>query len=113
MSSIRRRNATPPWGLLFSSLALGAIGQFLLWTWEKPQTTVFQLGIGWILMALGGLLLLKAWRRLQDMGDLGFRDKAWPVWAEVSALLVLLVFALFMRTVKLDTYPNAGFRDEG
>jgi hypothetical protein len=113
--STRRRSSAPsaPWGLLFASLILGLLGQALLWTWERPTASGFRILAGWALMAVGGLLLLKAWRRLQALGDLGFSDKAWPVWGEATAVLLLVVFALFMRTVKLDTYPNAGFRDEG
>jgi hypothetical protein len=111
--STRRKAAAAPWGLLASSLALGLLGESLLWTWTDPNAGAFRIGLGWVVMALGGALLVKAWRRLQAQGDLGFSDKPWPVWGEALALACLLVFALFMRTVKLDTYPNAGFRDEG
>lgn len=111
--STRRHSAAAPWGLLAAALLLGVIGESLLWTWMNPNAGHFRLGLGWVLMATGGFLLLKAWRRLQSAGDLGLKDKPWPVWGEAAALLVLVVFALFMRTVKLDSYPNAGFRDEG
>ena len=111
--STRRKAAAAPWGLLAGSLVLGLLGEALLWTWQQPQAGAFRLGVGWILMAAGGAVLLKAWRKLQDGGDLGFQDKRWPLKAEAGALAVILLFALFMRLVQLDTYPNAGFRDEG
>src|ERR1700741_787392 len=104
---------SPPWGLLALSLALGAGAPALLWTWQDPQAGFFRLGSGWVLMALAGWVLLKAWRRLQAAGDFGLKDKPWPLWAEGTALAVLVLFALFMRLYQLDVYPNAGFRDEG
>ncbi len=88
-------------------------GEFLLWTWKDPNAGLFRLGLGWVLLALGGWWLLKAWRQLQALGDLGLKDKAWPVWTEAAAVALLVLFALFMRTVSLDSFPNAGFRDEG
>jgi hypothetical protein len=110
--STPRQSKGAPWGLLFSSLLIGALGQWALWTWRDGHPSPVRIGAGWILMALGGWLLLKAWRRLQAQPEPP-KDRPWPVRAEAVLVLALVLFALFMRTVKLDSYPNAGFRDEG
>ncbi|MCD6519443.1 MAG: glycosyltransferase family 39 protein [Anaerolineae bacterium] len=41
-----------------------------------------------------------------------FRRVGWPLWGEVSALLLLMGVAAFLRLVKLDALPPGLYRDE-
>lgn len=93
-------------GLFFTALLLGAVAQALVM--QEVPTWGHQLP-GWALFVTGGVLLFMAWRQAKVQPLPEALPRAW----EAGALLVIVLFAAWMRLDGLQSYPNGGFRDEG
>jgi hypothetical protein len=106
-SNVRSRGAVGAGlGLFIAALVIGGLSQLLLR--EEHATLSHQLP-GWLGMALGGLLLYRAWRRGSPAGA----PERVPFALEAGLLLLIVLLAAFVRLDGLKDYPFGGFRDEG
>jgi hypothetical protein len=106
-------------GAFLAALALAALGQALVWRpeneWGRQLDARgnFPFVLGWLFFALGGLMLWRSWKASEgEIAVLQGPRKA-PRWLEIGGVSLVVVLALFLRLWSLDSYPNAGFRDEG
>ncbi len=108
-------------GLMPFALALGlaALGQLLVW---RPDSELgrrlagleWSMSLGWLLFALAGWLAWRSWKAAggEILARAGAKSSL-PRWAELAGLAAILLLSLYLRLHRLDSYPNAGFRDEG
>ncbi|MGH7441235.1 MAG: hypothetical protein ACREKE_01030, partial [bacterium] len=97
-------------GLFLLALVLAAFGQWLVAQPETQISLARQLP-GWLLFALGGILLQRASR--PRIGSVPLAPTRMPFALEAGLLALIFVAAVFLRLYQLPQYPNAGFRDEG
>ncbi len=114
-----RKSSTSGLGLAWAALALGGLGQILVW---RPDSEFgrqmaakggFVMFLGWALFALGGFLLWRSWRATQGEITALQGPRKVPRWMEVAGLALIVILSLGLRVWDLKNYPNAGFRDEG
>jgi hypothetical protein len=107
MSNPRSKRPATGLGLFLAALALAAAAQLIL---RQEVPSLGRQLLGWSGFALGGWLLLRAWRR--DV-RLPKAPERMPLGLEAGLLLLIFVFAAWVRLTGLEGYPFGGFRDEG
>jgi hypothetical protein len=95
-------------GLFTFALALGALGEWLVWQPEAAIVAWRQV-LGWLLFLAGGWLLKRAYTRSAPQPE----PESLPLGLEAALLVLVLAGAVFLRLHDLNHYPSGGFRDEG